>query len=185
MDKREQILHTALRLFVENGFHATPTSRIAKEAKVATGTLFHYFKTKEDLINELYLDSKERMLTAIKQNIGNNLSLKAKMKLFFINSTNWVKQHPNDYLFFQTFSNSSFISDETKAIGSEKFAFFNKLIEEGQEAEILKQVPTELLTNMLFATMMGALHLCLQNKNNTQEEYSELAFELIWDMIKG
>ena len=57
-DKREAILKTALNLFTERGFHNTPTSLIAKEAGVATGTLFHYFKNKEILINELYLHIK-------------------------------------------------------------------------------------------------------------------------------
>jgi AcrR family transcriptional regulator len=58
-DKRQAILDTALLLFTERGFHGTPTSLIAKEAGVATGTLFHYFKTKEELIETLYLDIKK------------------------------------------------------------------------------------------------------------------------------
>lgn len=53
--KREDIIKTAMRLFTEEGFHATPTSKIAKEANVATGTLFHHFKNKEALINALYI----------------------------------------------------------------------------------------------------------------------------------
>jgi AcrR family transcriptional regulator len=39
LDKKEEILKTALKLFVEFGFHATPTSKIAKEAGIANGTL--------------------------------------------------------------------------------------------------------------------------------------------------
>ena len=54
MDKREQILLAALKLFTEFGFHGTPTSKIAVEAGVSNGTLFHYFKTKEALILALY-----------------------------------------------------------------------------------------------------------------------------------
>jgi AcrR family transcriptional regulator len=61
MDKREQILASALRLFVEFGFHGTPTSKIAKEAGVSNGTLFHYFATKEDLIKELYISIKNEL----------------------------------------------------------------------------------------------------------------------------
>jgi AcrR family transcriptional regulator len=58
MEKKEQILETALNLFIENGFDKTPTTRIALEAGVATGTLFHHFKTKEELINALYFEIK-------------------------------------------------------------------------------------------------------------------------------
>jgi hypothetical protein len=45
--KRKHIIVTAMELFNEYGFHATPTSRIAKKAKVSVGTLFNYFETKE------------------------------------------------------------------------------------------------------------------------------------------
>ena len=45
-DKREAILETALVLFTERGFYGTPTAMISREAGVATGTLFFYFKNK-------------------------------------------------------------------------------------------------------------------------------------------
>ena len=44
-EKQKAVMEAALKLFTEKGFHGTPTSKIAKDAKVATGTLFHYFKT--------------------------------------------------------------------------------------------------------------------------------------------
>ena len=50
LDKPEKILSTALKLFVAYGFHGTPTSKIASEAGVSNGTLFHYFKTKDELV---------------------------------------------------------------------------------------------------------------------------------------
>ena len=59
MNKREKIFSTALNLFVEHGFHGTPTSKIAKEAGVANGTLFHHFNTKEDLIIEFQQSDKD------------------------------------------------------------------------------------------------------------------------------
>ena len=61
MDKRKQILDAALKLFVELGFHGTPTSMIAKEAGVANGTLFHYFATKDELVIALYVAIKNQM----------------------------------------------------------------------------------------------------------------------------
>lgn len=54
MDKKEMIFAAALKLFVKNGIDRTPTAMISKEAGVATGTLFHYFSSKEVLVNELY-----------------------------------------------------------------------------------------------------------------------------------
>jgi len=61
-NKRQRIFEAALKLFVENGIDNTTTSLISKEAGVATGTLYLYFKNKTDLINELYLSSKQENL---------------------------------------------------------------------------------------------------------------------------
>ncbi len=57
-DKKTAIMGAALKLFTERGFHGTSTAQISKNAGVATGTLFNYFPTKEDLINSLYFEVK-------------------------------------------------------------------------------------------------------------------------------
>lgn len=51
--RRQQILETALTLFVHQGFHGTKTSQISREAGISEGLLFHYFPTKESLLEEL------------------------------------------------------------------------------------------------------------------------------------
>ncbi len=48
--KREQLVKTSIRLFAENGYHATGIDRITEEAGVSKKTLYRHFRTKEDLI---------------------------------------------------------------------------------------------------------------------------------------
>ena len=65
-EKRRAILEAALRVFAERGVGNTPTSAISEAAGVAEGSLFTYFKTKAELINELYLEMRrdfDRQLT--------------------------------------------------------------------------------------------------------------------------
>ena len=54
-ERRANLLSSALKLFVANGVTNTSTAEIAKEAGTAAGTLFLYFPTKQDLLNELVL----------------------------------------------------------------------------------------------------------------------------------
>jgi AcrR family transcriptional regulator len=58
-DKRNAILDAALRVFAERGTVNAPTSAISKAAGVAEGTLFTYFKTKDELMTELYLELRQ------------------------------------------------------------------------------------------------------------------------------
>ena len=53
-DKRTAILNAALNLFAENGFHGAPALQIAEKAGVGVGSLYRYFKDKEDLIHQLF-----------------------------------------------------------------------------------------------------------------------------------
>lgn len=52
-EKKEQILQTALRLFSEQGYDATPTSQIAREAHVSEGLIFRHFTNKDGLMDAL------------------------------------------------------------------------------------------------------------------------------------
>jgi len=47
---KDKILEVALNLFIAQGFDATPTSQISKEASVSTGTLFYYFPNKNSIL---------------------------------------------------------------------------------------------------------------------------------------
>lgn len=51
--RRMQILQVALHLFIHQGYYGTKTSQISREAKISEGLLFHYFPTKESLLEEL------------------------------------------------------------------------------------------------------------------------------------
>jgi AcrR family transcriptional regulator len=54
-EKEEKILKSAIRIFSEKGFSASTTSEIAKDAGVAEGTIFRYFKTKKDILRGILI----------------------------------------------------------------------------------------------------------------------------------
>ncbi len=67
VDKRRQILDAAIRVFARQGFHATRVSDIADEAGVAYGLVYHYFNSKDEVLNELFLERWSLLLTAIEE----------------------------------------------------------------------------------------------------------------------
>jgi len=60
-DKRKAILDAAMELFAERGIAHVPTSAISAAAGVAEGTLFTYFKSKDELMNELYREIRKEI----------------------------------------------------------------------------------------------------------------------------
>jgi AcrR family transcriptional regulator len=67
VDRRRQILDAAVRVFARQGFHACRVSDIAREAGVAYGLVYHYFKSKDQVLNELFTERWSLLLAAIEE----------------------------------------------------------------------------------------------------------------------
>ena len=65
-DKYHRILEAAIKVFAEQGFFRSTISQIAKEAGVADGTIYLYFKNKDDILLQFYSDKTRNIFNAIK-----------------------------------------------------------------------------------------------------------------------
>jgi TetR/AcrR family transcriptional regulator, fatty acid metabolism regulator protein len=80
VDKRRLILDAAITVFARQGFHRCRVSDVADEAGVAYGLVYHYFDSKEQILNELFLERWQVMLDAIAE-IDQRDGLTAREKL--------------------------------------------------------------------------------------------------------
>ncbi len=78
-DKRRVILDAAVRVFARQGFHTCRVSDIADEAGVAYGLVYHYFSSKEEILDTLFLERWDVMLTAIAEADGSERSPREKL----------------------------------------------------------------------------------------------------------
>ncbi|MEZ5075952.1 MAG: TetR/AcrR family transcriptional regulator [Solirubrobacterales bacterium] len=67
IEKRRQILDAAVRVLARQGFHATRVSDIADEAGVAYGLVYHYFRSKDEVLSELFVERWSLLLAAIEE----------------------------------------------------------------------------------------------------------------------
>ncbi len=67
IDRRRQILDAAIRVFARQGFNACRVSDIAREANVAYGLVYHYFDSKDQVLNELFVERWSLLLQAIEE----------------------------------------------------------------------------------------------------------------------
>src|SRR5580700_3464724 len=88
-DKRNAILDAATHVFAERGLTAAPTSEISKQAGVAEGTLFTYFKTKDDLVNALYREIKLELADAMISGFPRKKSVRARLRHVWEGFVNW------------------------------------------------------------------------------------------------
>lgn len=67
--KRERILRAAIKVFARKGFYATKVSEIAKAAGVADGTIYLYFKNKDDVLISIFEDRITKLLAVLRKEI--------------------------------------------------------------------------------------------------------------------
>jgi AcrR family transcriptional regulator len=85
VDKRRLILDAAIRVFARKGFHHCRVSDVADEAGVAYGLVYHYFDSKEEILNKLFLERWQLMLDAIVE-IDARRDVPAREKLYAVAS---------------------------------------------------------------------------------------------------
>lgn len=185
MDKKQLILDAAIKLFVEFGFHGTPTSKIAQEAGVANGTLFHYFPTKDDLVMALYIDIKTRLNEYIEQNAKQEAGFKERVKGQYLASLYWALDHNAEFRFIQLFNASPYhtvldpveVDKQTKPILD--------MLRMGIKDKIIKALPVDLLYTLITShTYALNQYLAGQEFSKTkQHQYISDTFELLWDML--
>jgi len=79
-DKRRAILDAAVRVFARQGFHACRVSDIADEAGVAYGLVYHYFASKDEVLDTLFLERWDVMLDVIRRVDGEQMPVREKLE---------------------------------------------------------------------------------------------------------
>ena len=79
IDKRRLILDAGVRVFARQGFHTCRVSDIADEAGVAYGLVYHYFASKDEILNTLFLERWDVMLAAIAEADASSRSPRDKL----------------------------------------------------------------------------------------------------------
>jgi len=185
-EKQEAILATALALFTDRGFFGTPTSLISKEAGVATGTLFFYFKTKEDLIDTLYRRVKSEAAQAMNRGLTEETTARAKLLRLGHNAIGWGIENPKKLKFMEQFAHSPFVSTSAQEEGMSHFLFLEDLVRDGiQNGEIRAREP-ELLFCMMASTLTGLIARASATDDRVErEKIVEEGLDFIWNGMKA
>lgn len=183
--KKQSILNTALALFVEQGFYSTSTAQIAKQAGVATGTLFHHFKSKDELMNQLFLSIKQHFATNILNNQQNSGNLKQDAQHLWNISILWAMENPLKQAFFQQYSLSTVIPVDIKSHAmNSTLQFIGDFIEQGQAAGILAKHPIALMQESCHGQYLASTRYFLDNPEKWHDlTYKQSSFALFWRSI--
>ncbi|WP_420629327.1 TetR/AcrR family transcriptional regulator [Candidatus Leptofilum sp.] len=162
-DKATQIIEAAIDLFAKEGFWNTPTSRIAKHASVATGTLFNYFESKDVLIDAVYRQLKQEWMGHMMTGYPENGTLKERVEHVWFRFIDWGVRFPVRYSLLMQLKLSDLVSKEVQQSQEAEMAFAYDMIVQGIADGVLVDVAPDYLGRIFYAQLEAAVHYATEN----------------------
>jgi TetR/AcrR family fatty acid metabolism transcriptional regulator len=155
-DKRERILDAAERVFARRGFYNARVAEIAREAGVADGTIYLYFKNKDDLLISLFESRMERVNAALAAAMTGAADARSKLEAFLRAYTDMVRSHPNvaEVLTVELRQSSKFMKEYANPRFGDFLKLLSSVIAEGQRSgEFSTAVPPAIAARAIFGIL--------------------------------
>ncbi len=182
--KVDQIFAATLQLVVKRGLAGITMRQIAKAAGMATGTLYIYFKDKEELVNHLYISCRAAAINAYFKGYSNGFAFKKGFKIIWNNILQHRLENFDVSVFMEQCYHSPFISASNKEMNEQLFQPLYKLIDKGKSEKILKDYETILLLILMMGSITGLIKYINYHKKKTTADIINNAFTICWDGLK-
>jgi TetR/AcrR family fatty acid metabolism transcriptional regulator len=155
-DKRGAILRAAIRVFANNGYFNSKVADIAREAGVADGTVYLYFKSKEEILHSIFDRSMEEAIAAGRKQLAEITDPREKLRRIALLHLERLGADRDLAVVFQVeLRGSTKFMEEFSAAGfAEYLGVIRSTIEEGQRAGVFR---TELNAKVAAKILFGAL----------------------------
>ena len=184
-DKRRRILDGALKAFARKGFYNTKVSEIAAEAGVADGTIYLYFKNKDDLLISLFEDRMEW----INERLGTELArVKGKtferVRTFVHLHFRLVLEDPElaEFITVELRQSAKFVKEYKNPKFGDYLRILQRLVEQGQrEGEIRGDLDARMVSRAMFGALDELLlQLTLTKAGEPEvERHTQMLTELL------
>ncbi|GBD92172.1 DNA-binding transcriptional regulator EnvR [bacterium BMS3Abin04] len=173
MNTREQIVHYSSDLFLKNGFYKTTMDDVARKLKISKKTIYKYFATKDDLLNEIIEDT----MTHVRENINSIVSNKQISVVKLINLSDFL-------VGFSLKISETWINDlqihnprrwETIEYFRKETIFyaFNKIINQGKKENLIIDKPNIIIVTIILSAIQGIINpeFLLNNNFSVKEAF--------------
>jgi len=181
--KRGVILDAALGLFAARGFHGTAVPEIARAADVGAGTIYRYFKSKEDLVNTLYRTWKAQLGEWVLDEFPWEQEPREQFRAFWGRLGAFAVAHPNALIFLEHHHHAAYLDAESQAVDAKVreplLAFFAQT-----RGGLTRDVPAELLIGIIMGSFSRIIRLHHQGVINLDAQVLDEAEQAVWAAIR-
>jgi TetR/AcrR family transcriptional regulator, fatty acid metabolism regulator protein len=155
-DKPQQIIEAAIRVFARNGYYNSRVSDIAREAGIASGTIYLYFRTKEELLVTLFREKMAAFVAHLRREIAGETDPVAKIRRLVELHFTVLEQSPAlaEVVQVELRQGQKFFRGASAHEVSAYFELIGSVLEEGVTAgRFHADLPVKVATKVLFGAM--------------------------------
>jgi AcrR family transcriptional regulator len=187
-NKHDVILQAALEQFSENGFHSSPVSQLATLAGVGVGSIYRYFKDKDELIHAVFTMVDAALQKAMVTQLDSSLSDRQQFIQLVTNLIHYLKSRPHEFKFLEQYYSSPYSIQTKRATflhedSTESENPFVKFFSGGTRGTI-KELPLPLYLAMAFGPAIFLLRNSLSGVVTLDETLIQQTAEASWNAIK-
>jgi len=180
-EKRNAIMSAAAQVIASQGLGA-PTAVIAQEAGVANGTLFTYFETKADLLNELYVELKAELASASLRGLPATADLRKQMFHIWSHSMDWAMSNPEKRRALAQLGVSDEITEASRAAGHKTMSGVARLLEQSRAGGPLRNAPMGFIIAIMNSLGDATMEFMTQDPANAKK-HGKAGFDALWRVL--
>ncbi len=180
-DRRSAIMSAAIRLIAAQGL-GVATATIAKEAGVSNGSLFTYFETKADLLNQLYVALKTEMAAAAVDGLPTERDIRTQVLHMWFHWLRWATSCPEKRRTLAHLDVSDDITAESHQIARQTMAGIATLLERSREHGSMRDAPLGFIVALSSALADATIDFMIGDPANA-DTHCMAAFDAFWRMI--
>ena len=155
-DKHQQIIEAAVRVFARNGYYNSRVSDIAKEAGIASGTIYLYFKTKDEILVTLFREKMAEFVATVRKAIAAEPDAVAKLRRLIGLHFKLLEDHSEmaEVVQVELRQGQKFFRGASANEVSGYFDLISSVLEEGMAAGMFRSdLPVKTVRKVLFGAM--------------------------------
>jgi AcrR family transcriptional regulator len=180
-DKRNAIMEAAIRVIVAQGLSG-PTATIAQEAGISNGSLFTYFETKTELLNQLYLELKTDMAAVALAAFPQEADLRKQASHVWSNWVTWATSNPDKRRALALLSVSDEITAATRGAGHVAMAGLAELMERLRANGPLRNSSLAFAGAIMNSIAEATMDFMISDPANAKK-HSKVGFETFWRAV--
>jgi AcrR family transcriptional regulator len=171
----------ATRVIAAQGLEAS-TAAIAKEGAVSNGSLFTYFETKAELLNQLYMELKAEMAAVALGGMPAGSDVRKQMQHMWTHWLRWATSFPEKRKALARLNVAGEITAESRLVGHQTMAGIAVLLERSRENGPMRHAPLGLVVTLMSAVAEATIDYMSQDPARA-EQHSKAGFDALWRMV--